>query len=293
MKRTIGGFVGGEGDLRTMFQALGMGGYKMPMAIQFAYFLPSTTDPDAPGVMMIVEGLQRGLKRLGFPVEIDGWLGPRTGRALEIVSGPRWRDKTWAQLAGDVLSARPLSVRARGAAALEDYSATGAVDPARWERTKRGSCSPVDTATLAVFKNLQRQQNRVASLLGISRIGEDGVIGSKTVDQAKAIGAKAGDMLPFHVRSALSLVTTCDSLARVADSVADALDSAADANGAPAVVSTPKPRAKVTVNPDGTLDVQEPSQLTELVTSPLGLAAIGVGALLMLGGKKRRKRKRK
>jgi hypothetical protein len=95
-------------DVRTMFEQLGIGDYKMPMAIQFAWILPRISDPYAPGVILIIQGLQTGLNKLGFDLPVDGGLGKKTVAALRRVSGPKWYDKTWLQLAGDVVTAEPI-----------------------------------------------------------------------------------------------------------------------------------------------------------------------------------------
>ena len=62
----IGAFKGGPPPLRTMLIGLGVGRYDADMSIPYMFFLPTTTDPDAQGVMQIVAGLQNRLKSLGY-----------------------------------------------------------------------------------------------------------------------------------------------------------------------------------------------------------------------------------
>jgi hypothetical protein len=95
-------------DIRELFTALGIGQFVMPLAIQYAFFLPRTTDPYAQGVIILVKGIQRTLNRRGADLVVDGGLGPKTAAMIERVSGPDWQNKTWIQIAGDVIAAKPI-----------------------------------------------------------------------------------------------------------------------------------------------------------------------------------------
>lgn len=92
-------------NLRSMLREAGVGDGNAAMAIQFAFELPRTGDPYAPGILVLVQALQQALVRKGYDVGVDGGLGGKTARALERVAGKRWRDKTWTQLLADVLTA--------------------------------------------------------------------------------------------------------------------------------------------------------------------------------------------
>lgn len=92
-------------DLREMLVALDTPASTVTMAVQFAFFSPSTTDPYAPGVIELVRAAQRGLRKLGAPVVVNGVLGEETGSYLKAVSGPLWHQKAWVQVLGDVLLA--------------------------------------------------------------------------------------------------------------------------------------------------------------------------------------------
>ena len=91
------------GDLRDMLLAAGVGQYTASMAIQFMNFLPTTTDPYAAGTIELVKGLQRLLNQRGAKLAVDGGLGEKTAQAFVKYAGPRWMDKSWAQIYGDVL----------------------------------------------------------------------------------------------------------------------------------------------------------------------------------------------
>lgn len=90
-------------DLRAMLLRAGVGQYTATMSVPYMTMLTSTTDPYAQGVKQIVEGLQRLLNERGARLEVDGRFGDREIAALQPFAGPRWYDKSWAQLYGDVL----------------------------------------------------------------------------------------------------------------------------------------------------------------------------------------------
>lgn len=294
----IGGFTTGVTDLFDMLSVLGVGPFNAPMAIQFAFMMPRTTDGDAPGVLVLVDAAQNGLRSLGYRVEDNGVFGPMTQAAIAKVSGPRWRDKTWAQILGDIISAPK---RSRGAhvglgETFYELEALGdSFGGLTWSHTARGSCSPSNTATLNAFKRYQHAANRVASKIGVGQIAEDGVLGDRTVDQARKIGWSKhanASAIPGIARSGLGAVVDCDGLARISEAMTSVLETVANQLGASSGTRPPSNGAVVTQAPDGTIVVKERSGFMQALTSPIGLAAIGVGGLLLLqGGKKRRKRR--
>jgi len=120
---------GGNLDLRDLLLMAGIGQFNAVMSIPYMNMLPTTTDPYAQGVLQLVEGLQRLLVQRGARLEIDGGFGTNTQRALEIYAGPRWYDKSWAQLYGDVVDGRAWQSwnresRADQAAVLAAYKPT-------------------------------------------------------------------------------------------------------------------------------------------------------------------------
>jgi len=96
----------GNMDLRDMLLAAGIGQFNAQQSIPFMNFLPSTTDPYAQGVIQLVQGLQRLLNKRGGRLTVDGGMGESTLRELVKYAGPRWYDKSWTQLYGDVMAGK-------------------------------------------------------------------------------------------------------------------------------------------------------------------------------------------
>ena len=103
LNRRIGGR---KENLREMLLSAGIGEFNATMSLPYMYFLPRTCDPYTQGVIQIVEGLQNLLNARGARVEVDGWMGEHTVKAILPYAGHQWRDKTWMQLYGDVLRGR-------------------------------------------------------------------------------------------------------------------------------------------------------------------------------------------
>jgi len=134
-----------------------------------------------------------------------------------------------------------------------------------------GVAKPMDVATLDLFKELQRQLNRVAQAKGFTKIDVDGRIGPGSVKlYQKAFGSS----------------TTSDGLATAAASVQQSAKSIADLASVPATVPGPtiplSPPS--TANPDGT--VADPPGVGILALIP-GLAAMlpggNLGFLVAIG----------
>jgi len=94
-------------DLRDMLLDAGVGQFTAVMSIPYMNFLPRTCDPYAQGVMQIVQGLQRMLNQRGANLDVDGRMGQDTLTELLVYAGPRWYDKSWAQLYADVRAGYP------------------------------------------------------------------------------------------------------------------------------------------------------------------------------------------
>jgi len=106
---------GHQWNVREMVLNAGIGQYLAQMAIPYMYFLPRTCDPYAQGTQAIVQGLQNMLAARGHRVPVDGWMGRATMDATRVYAGPRWMDKSWVQIYGDVMAgkvvARPPQAR--------------------------------------------------------------------------------------------------------------------------------------------------------------------------------------
>jgi hypothetical protein len=100
-------YQGRSEDVRELLLSAGIGQFQAPMAIQYMFQIPRTSDPYAQGVILIVQGLQQLLNRRGARLELDGGLGAKTVRVLRRFAGPSWSDKTWTQLYGDVIAGKP------------------------------------------------------------------------------------------------------------------------------------------------------------------------------------------
>jgi hypothetical protein len=107
----IGSVRGGHADVPSILAEFGVGRYTSPMAQQYVFMIPRTTDPDAQGVIMLVEAVQRGLKRLNAHLDVSGILDQRTVDYLRQISGPSWHGKTWLQILGDLSDAAQRRVR--------------------------------------------------------------------------------------------------------------------------------------------------------------------------------------
>lgn len=100
---------GNTPDLRQMLLELGVPPYIATASIPFMFFLPGSIDPDSSSVIEIIRGLQRGLRKLGYKRVIEsGVMDKETAAALDhLMPQPRgtWKQTTWAQLYGEVISA--------------------------------------------------------------------------------------------------------------------------------------------------------------------------------------------
>lgn len=158
--------------------------------------------------------------------------------------------------------------------------AMGSEDQTHWCSTSNpqgsckplsGVCKPMDSDTLAKFKELQNQLNRVAKVSGWSLIDVDGRLGSKTValyNKAQGGNLVGCDMLASITVSGTSIAT---------------IKMIADQMNAPAVVKAPITSRPSYVDPK-TGKIADPPGLAitdtlfGLVSSPFGIViAAGLG----------------
>lgn len=168
-----------------------------------------------------------------------------------------------------------------------------------------GVCLPMTSSILEVFKNLQRQANRIAAKEGRSLIGVDGRIGPATVNQvALALRYATSDAAAAQGLSWTAIQgKPCDLIAAHADELAARIKTFADASSSPMVAdpSTSQPSQPATngtvVHPPA--DVIAKSADTGFgqlfawipveVKTPLGIAALALGGYAIWkasGGKK-------
>src|SRR5262245_6418938 len=137
------------------------------------------------------------------------------------------------------------------------YISMGDVATDSFNSTKYpGVCKPSTVATLAVFKRLQAQLNRVASVKGIATIAVDGDVGAGTVGLYASLKsalisyASSSKDISFAFAGVAQLTAaggSCTSIASVADVIADVADAYADSLGASASPPAPKPIAPPTL----------------------------------------------
>lgn len=148
----------------------------------------------------------------------------------------------------------------------------------------RGICKPMDAATLGLIKQLQRLANRFQKAAGKSLLDVDGRVGPQTV---RAVEAALG-----------ASYYSCDDLMSQIEGEIAKLATRSMSRGLP-VVADPKPKAPPSVpGPGGTVVHPPDDQIRRAgfvgaLTSPMGLAALGVGALVFLAWRDSKKKPRK
>ncbi len=167
------------------------------------------------------------------------------------------------------------------------YHLSGLGDVASSDFVNRnGVCKPTNFETLAKFKALQSQLNRVAQVKGLTKIAVDGDIGPGTLRLLSATGVTAtGD---------------CTAVAIIAEALTAQVQAVANAAGAPEKVSSPAPASTPSIV-NVTTGIVTPQPAAASVSDAFGrmsqtqmiiaAAAIGGVAYLTLG-KKRRARRR-
>lgn len=279
-------------DVRDLLLRAGVGQYNATMALPYVWFTPTTCDPYAQGVMLLVQGLQNILNSKGAKLEVDGGLGVDTALWIRRYSGSNWRNKTWTQLYSDVLAGkpRPAGFQAMPPVATAGYLSVGEVSQQDYCSTLNdncsgpiaGVCTPNTPTANDAFKYLQNQLNRVSKVKGYSLIDVDGRIGGQTVARLKLV-------------LGISFTDDCNYVAQRAQAFSAQVYSLAQSLGAPATVAPPS-SSKPSINlADGTVDntAARPSFVSDLAKNPIALAALAFGAVLIFAPKKRGKGKRK
>jgi hypothetical protein len=181
----------------------------------------------------------------------------------------------------------------------------GVIDTTHFNSTKYpGVCNPSDADTLAVFKNLQAQLNRVAQAGGIAKVTVDGSIGPATVALLAKIVSFLTDSTPSVDPARNILLGTagyqCTDIASNADMLGNAAQGVADAMSIPPKVSQPSGASTLVSSTGATTKITTATPAAaSLVDSLQGMdpmtllmAAGAVGAVIYFsGGKKRRSRK--
>jgi hypothetical protein len=181
----------------------------------------------------------------------------------------------------------------------------GAASPSTWCSTANpqgscrpiaGVCLPMDASTLSVYKNLQRQANRLLIKAGKPLLSVDGRIGPTTV-AGVATAMQWGGASDAALAAGLSWANVkgkpCDLVATYASQIAAKLAEIANATNSP---TPPDPIASKPSQPssNGTVVHPPPSVIQQsamtgglfgylpaVVRTPLGIAGLVVGGLLI------------
>jgi hypothetical protein len=179
--------------------------------------------------------------------------------------------------------------------------------------TYPGTCKPSDLPTLAIFKSLQAQLNRIVyaynKITGnnAALISVDGDIGPGTMQQVEEVQALLTADTSMDVIAMASVIRSqstdsCSAVANNAELLAAAAQAVADTVGAPASISQPSSCSSTLVSAMGkstTVHTPTPANngiatsLTDMVagldTTTLLLLAAGASAVIYYTGKKGRK----
>lgn len=268
-------------NVRELLLRAGIGQYNAQLALQYVWFSPVVCDPYAQGVMLLVQGLQNLLTSKGHPLVVDGGLGEETAAAIAKYAGADWANKTWSEIYSAVIygNPRPAGFQAMRHRELDGYIATGELGPTDFCSTMNdqckspisGVCLPMNAEAVATFKSLQGQLNRVAAVKGWPLVNVDGRIGEKTVSLLeRVLGITAQD---------------CNFVAMGAMGFAAQVAIKANSAGAPTTVKPPASSKPSVTLADGT--VYHPpgareAWFTAMLKSPVGLAALVVGGLVLV-----------
>jgi len=167
-----------------------------------------------------------------------------------------------------------------------------------------GVCKPNDSGTLANFKELQRQANRVADAIGTAKIAVDGAIGPGTLALLTTIQgkAKAADTGNFGFGNFLANqnLSSCSAVAGGVLNITPMLSAMADALGVSSSVASPSPASTPTTY-DPITGKETPQSLTSSIgdafsnmSTTMQMAALGIaggiGYYLYKGSKKKGKK---
>ena len=323
--------------IREQLVNFGIPEYLATMTIPFMQFTPSFSDPDSPGTIQAIKGLQNGLRKIGYnKIKPTGVFTAATALAIKEISGPAWRDKNFSQLYGDIQDVIDNPSRkvhrmetnmagfGLGLGSYFDYKGPPvgplpgrligtppgplglgdtAVDQGVTLTFGRGikdptNMVPIDDATKSAFLGLQKQTNRILSLMNAPLVAEDGIIGSETkigferaakygLEKAQTWGEKG---IATLLSGFLSKGSTA-GIASAAISAAITMRQVADNLKAPVTVAKAKP-APVVDSSTIPLTIQD-VQKDELVgkikkyVPYIGLAVGAAFAFKFLGKKKR------
>ena len=159
----------------------------------------------------------------------------------------------------------------------------GAVASSDWTHTARGSCEPTRPLALMHFRAVQSQANRVLKASGKPLLKVDGIIGKRTL---AAVNSILG-----------SFYESCDEVAGRADTIAGHIMDKANSIGAPMTVRPPTSTRTpvITTDPESGQEIvtYKEAGFGAMLRSPLGIAAMLIGGLLIWQATKKPRKKRR
>lgn len=316
----------GKLDLRDLLLLGGAGQYTALMSINYMNYLPGTCEPYAQGVIQIVKGLQRLLNARGAALQVDGGMGDATQKALQKFAGPRWYEKSWAQLYLDVIQGdRWKGVSRPDRSGIEKDAATNQlmqgmgddyalprpravkdrfnfpnwIDPVRpkpiWNPRPRYALGATSGAGWELRGGVAIPLT-AAMLVSFQSIQR--AINAINAKQGRALVDVDGRLGPKTIEALSTIVykngtdpwaSTTVTPTFVADNVAEISDELKSLMGHVGATYVPDPKptsAPSTVKTDGTIN--NPPDSTS--TTTLVIAAIAIGGAVALIAKKRKKR---
>jgi hypothetical protein len=176
---------------RDILADMGVNPTLASVATPMLYWSPAESNSESQMVMVIIQGVQKGLKRLGFPVRTNGRLDAGTQNAIAEVVGRNWASAPWIYIYGKIKEAHEADYGPKpqvnwrqdySTAVGEALGADNPTEPALYGSSLNASkiictgagsseyCYSTDLAVSAAFRALQLA-------VGVS---PDGKIGSKT-----------------------------------------------------------------------------------------------------------------
>ena len=113
---------------RDLLIDLGVGQYNATMLVETLMMAPATTEAAAAPTMLLVGHIQENLNAMGANLEPNGYIDPPTAAMLARLSGPSVLQKSWFEVARDVVAARRAGVHLAPRRARAPAKAVGAFD---------------------------------------------------------------------------------------------------------------------------------------------------------------------
>ncbi len=149
-------------NVRELLTGIGMGQFNATMAIPYMMISPSTTDPKAAQVILMVQHIQRSLYQLGYhDVPDSGELDLATANALLSVVGPNWNIQPWSASVSAIIAARKGGHRApRAALAVDDGVSMAVGGPLDFLPDVPGGLLTYGIGAYLLYRHLTKRKGR-------------------------------------------------------------------------------------------------------------------------------------